>query len=353
MSSSAILLFGGQSSERRVSVASAQYLAQVMPECLGWFWAPDGSVIEVESDALSVHENAFKKDFNPTKTGAYTYKSITEAVEQEAQRHTPRTVFIGLHGGAGENGDIQAIFERAQVPFTASGAQASALAFKKDAAKQTMREAGIRVAPELFIPSGDVVRGREVLDEMVTRYGRVVLKPNADGSSHGLFIVENDVQKENALFWVESHPNMSCLVEAFIRGREMTTGVVMMEDGLKALPSSEVIMETGRVFDYEGKYLGEGSTEVTPAEISDSLAQRLGRLACEAHSLLGCYGYSRTDFLVDDNGPVFIETNTLPGLTSASFIPQQLDAAGISMLSFLKTQILLAPTRFGAPKDYL
>ena len=351
MSSAAILLFGGQSSERRVSVASAQYVAQVLPECLGWFWAPDGSVVEVKSEVLAAHENAFKDDFNPTKTN--TYDSLREAVAQEAKRDAPRTVFIALHGGAGENGEVQAIFEEAQVPFTASGAQASARAFKKDAAKQIMRESGIRVAPELFVPPGDVARGREVLDEMVTRYGRVVLKPNADGSSHGLFIIENDVQKENALFWVESHPQMSCLVEAFIRGREMTTGVVMMEDGLKALPSSEVIMETGRVFDYEGKYLGEGSTEVTPAEIPDSLAQRLGRLACEAHGLLGCYGYSRTDFLVDDNGPVFIGTNTLPGLTSASFIPQQLDAAGISMLSFLKSQISQAPTRFVTPKDSL
>ena len=93
----------------------------------------------------------------------------------------------------------------------------------------------------------------------------------------------------------------------------MTTGVVMMNGQLQALPSSEVIMETGRVFDYEGKYLGAGSTEVTPAAIPSELADRLGQLACQAHALLGCYGYSRTDFLVDENGPVFIETNTLPG----------------------------------------
>ena len=198
MSSAAILLFGGQSSERRVSVASAQYVAEVLPESVGWFWALDGSVIEVPNKVLAAHKNAFKNDFNPEKTN--TYRSLEEAVAQESQKESPRTIFVGLHGGAGENGAVQAVLEKAQLPFTASGSQASSLAFKKDAAKQIMREAGIRVAPELFVPPGDVVRGREVLDEMVTRYGRVVLKPNADGSSHGLFIIENDVQKENALF---------------------------------------------------------------------------------------------------------------------------------------------------------
>lgn len=351
MSSSVILLFGGQSSERRVSVASAQYVAQVLPDASGWFWAPDGRVIEVSQAELIAHQKPFKNDFNPLT--ATTYNSLKEAVAQEGQKAEPRVTIIGLHGGSGENGEVQSIFEAHHVPFTASGALASATAFKKDAAKKLMREAGIRVAPALFVPAGDAQRGRAVLDEMVTRYGRVVLKPNADGSSHGLFIVENDIQKENALFWVESHPEMSCLVEAFIRGREMTTGVVAMNGESRALPSSEVLMETGRVFDYEGKYLGEGSTEITPADISAELADRLGRLACQAHDLLGCFGYSRTDFLVDENGPVFIETNTLPGLTSASFIPQQLEAAGISMLTFLRGQVEEAHSRGTGNKEEL
>lgn len=337
MSSSVILLFGGQSSERRVSVASAQYVAQVLPEISGWFWAPDGSVMEVSQETLLAHKNPFKINFSPTVTK--TYASLTAAVAQESRAEKPRVTFMGLHGGAGENGEVQSVFEAHGVPFTASGALASSVAFKKDTAKKMMREAGIRVAPALFVPAGDVQTGRAVLDEMVARYGRVVLKPNADGSSHGLFIVENEVQKEKALFWVDSHPEMSCLVEAFIRGREMTTGVVSMKGQRLALPSSEVVMEAGRVFDYEGKYLGEGSTEITPAKISSELAHRLGVLACQAHEILDCFGYSRTDFLVDENGPVFIETNTLPGLTSASFIPQQLEAAGISMLSFLTGQI--------------
>ena len=179
-------------------VASAQYVAQVLPKSQGWFWAPDGSVIEVEGADLVAHENAFKLDFNPIKTTVY--ESLEAAVLKEANTVAPRSVFIGLHGGAGENGEVQAIFEQAKLPFTASGAQASRMAFHKDGAKKAMREAGIRVAPALFVPPGDVKRGRQVLDEMVARYGRAVLKPNADGSSHGLFIVENDVQKENALF---------------------------------------------------------------------------------------------------------------------------------------------------------
>ena len=198
-----------------------------------------------------------------------------------------RSVFIGLHGGAGENGEVQAIFER-QSCLSASGAQASRMAFHKDdGAKKVMREA-VFVWRLLFVPpADDVKRGRQVLDEMVARYGRAVMKPNADGSSHGLFIVENDVQKENALFWMSTHPKMGCLVEAFIRGREMTTGVVMMNGQLQALPSSEVIMETGRVFDYEGKYLGAGSTEVTPAANSRRISWAVGSTRLQGTCFIG------------------------------------------------------------------
>ena len=344
MSASSILLFGGQSSERLVSVASAQYVADCLPESQGWFWRPDGRLTVVDREVLLAHENPFQRTFEPHN--GHTFPSLEAALDAEKQQNTPRPVFIALHGGTGENGTVQAMFEARGLPFTASGAEASQQAFSKQAAKDLMRHAGIRVAPALTVPAGDTKTGRQVLDEMLARYNCVVLKPNADGSSHGLFIVENQLQKENALRWVETHSDKSCLVEAFVRGREMTTGVVDMPSGLRSLPSSEVIMADGRVFDYEGKYLGEGSTEITPADIPSDLAEKLGRLACQAHEILGCWGYSRTDFLVDENGPVFIETNTLPGLTSASFIPQQLEAAAIPMVDFFQHQLALAFQRY-------
>ena len=343
MSVAPLLLFGGQSSERLVSVASAQSVATCLPEARGWFWRPDGRLTELGLHSLIQHENPFKVDFQPQ--GGTDFDSLEAAIAQESGKDSPSPVFVALHGGTGEDGTVQALLEAAGVPFTASGAEASRRAFNKSVAKDVMRQAGIRVAPSLAIAPGDRSGGKAILEEMMARYNRVVMKPIADGSSHGLFIIENEAQKETALTWVGAHPDQGCLVEAFIKGREMTTGVVQDTHGVKALPSSEVLMADGRVFDYEGKYLGAGSTEITPAEISEDLAEKLGRLACKAHELLGCWGYSRTDFLVDENGPVFVETNTLPGLTSASFIPQQLEAASQDIPHFLREQLRLAFTR--------
>ena len=116
-------------------------------------------------------------------------------------------------------------------------------------------------------------------------------------------------------------------------------------------------MDEGRTFDYEGKYLGKGALELTPAPVSDDVASAAQSVALTAHEALGCYGYSRTDVIIpdrpdrpdprdgDDRDPVFLELNTLPGLTAASFIPQQLEAAGIAMDAFLARQIELARSR--------
>jgi D-alanine-D-alanine ligase len=136
------------------------------------------------------------------------------------------------------------------------------------------------------------------------------------------------------------------ILERFINGRELTVGVLDRPSGpTMALPCSEVVVETGRPFDFEGKYLGKGSKEITPAELPLSVAQNAQRLALTVHRAIGCSGYSRTDMIIDEFGLVFLEINTLPGLTSASFIPQQLNVAGIGMQQFLREQIELASKR--------
>ena len=141
MSASSILLFGGQSSERLVSVASAQYVADCLPESQGWFWRPDGRLTVVDRDALLAHENPFQRTFEPQN--GHTYPSLEAALDAEKQQNTPRPVFIALHGGTGENGTVQAMFEARALPFTASGAEASQQAFSKQLAKDLMRQAGI------------------------------------------------------------------------------------------------------------------------------------------------------------------------------------------------------------------
>jgi D-alanine-D-alanine ligase len=135
------------------------------------------------------------------------------------------------------------------------------------------------------------------------------------------------------------------LAEAFVSGTELTVGVVDDEQATRALPASEVRLEQGRAFDYEGKYLGKGTKEITPAEVPARVAKAAQRVALEAHKALGCEGYSRTDVICTKGGPIFLEINTLPGLTRMSFIPQQLTAEGTPLKAFLEAQILLARRR--------
>jgi D-alanine-D-alanine ligase len=135
-------------------------------------------------------------------------------------------------------------------------------------------------------------------------------------------------------------------MENFITGRELTVGVTQIENDLVALPASEVILNEGRSFDYNGKYLGSGTTEVTPASLTEAELEAAQRLAIEAHLAFHCYGYSRTDMILAADGPYFLETNTLPGLSKPSFVPQQLLAADIPIKTFIEEQIRLAEIRY-------
>jgi D-alanine-D-alanine ligase len=135
------------------------------------------------------------------------------------------------------------------------------------------------------------------------------------------------------------------LAESFVQGTELTVGVVDGEKGPRALPPTEVRVERGQSFDYANKYIAAGAKEITPAEVPVATSRSAQDLALLAHRALGCEGYSRTDVICDDRGAVFLEINTLPGLTRRSFVPQQLQAEGTSMRGFLDGQIALALRR--------
>jgi D-alanine-D-alanine ligase len=184
----------------------------------------------------------------------------------------------------------------------------------------------------------------ETLRDLLALHGRLVAKPVADGSSVGLFHIRKADDVPGAAQAIAAGKERY-LVEQFVDGTELTIGVVDMGDGARALCASEVRLAPGRSFDFEGKYLGKGTVEITPAEVTDDVSRASMDLALSAHRALGCEGYSRTDVIVGVHGPVFLETNTLPGLTKASFLPQQLAVAKISMRTFLEQQSVLARAR--------
>lgn len=335
-----VLLFGGSSEERLVSVASAQNLVRQFSFDEVWYLSELGEIYRVDSNAVAEHQRPFEVPFKPQ--GSRWAKTL-----QEAKSHLKeRLIFVGLHGTEGEDGKIQAYFEQEKVSFTGSGAQSSQICFNKSLAKHKLKPTGILVNDELLISVAKGAAQFGELSDYLNKHKRLVFKPLANGSSVGLKFVNDSKSLGETIQEISRLKLGDYLVEPFVTGREMTVGVIEENGKLRALPPSEVILDQGRSFDYEGKYLGKGTVEVTPAQVTSLEKNMLQEAAIKAHEALGCYGYSRTDFILDGSGALFfLETNTLPGLTKASFVPQQLQVEGISFASFVQNQMELAERR--------
>jgi len=188
---------------------------------------------------------------------------------------------------------------------------------------------------------------RSVVESMLERYPKIVLKPVADGSSRGLYFLDRDGDIDGVIRSV-AKARTPYIIEQFISGRELTCGVIDTGNGPIALPVMEIVMDRGRDFDYEGKYLGKGTKELCPAPIPDAMRDEAQQIAVAAHTALGCDGYSRSDLIGADDGVYFLEINTLPGLTVSSLVPQELKEAGIGFREFLEAQIDIARRRVTA-----
>jgi D-alanine-D-alanine ligase len=322
-----IVLFGGTSDERHVSVASAQNIVRTLGSPLAWFWAPNGAVHDVAVSDLLGHQRPFEIDFVPARPAIFP--DLEQALDTLPVEDP--VFLLALHGGAGEDGTVQRMLEARGIPFTGSGAEASAIAFDKARAKAAV-DGSVRMAESRIAKNAAELR--DAVDDLFARHERLVLKPLAGGSSRGLFFVARG----------EALPDVdvSYIIEQFLQGRELTVGVVDQGDGPFALPVIEIEVDAGRSFDYTGKYLGNGTREICPAQIPAALAREAQDAALAAHVALGCAGYSRTDLVASDQGVYFLELNTLPGLTTSSLVPQELAVLGISFRDFLEKQVSLA-----------
>ncbi len=340
MTSDVVILFGGGSSERLVSVASAQNVSAHLPDAACWFLSPEGTVVVTPRAELAAHARPFEQAFVPA--GPTTWPTLDAALD--AAETKGRAFFIALHGGDGENGVTQRKFEARRLAFTGSGSQASADAFDKARAKQLAGAQGAKLALAQTLVPMRVAEVKAVLEGLLAEHPRWVLKPQADGSSHGLIHLQ-DVSEVDAAAQLISGLQLVYLAERFVAGRELTVGVVDDAGGPAALPVSEVRLIPGGAFDYAGKYLGRGTEELTPAQLTEAEWAQAQALGVLTHRAVGCFGYSRTDLILTADGPVLLEINTLPGMTKASFIPQQLAAAGRELKAFLEQQLALARKR--------
>jgi len=335
VSQTIIVLFGGVSDERHVSVASAQNIVRALSaplpnplsNLLAWFWAPNELIYDVALSDLLAHPRPFELDYLPARPAIFP--DLEQALDTMPVEDP--VILLALHGGAGEDGTVQRMLEARGIPFTGSGSEASAAAFDKARAKEL-------VAGRMLVAESRVAQTErelyEAVEELFSRYERLVLKPLAGGSSRGLFFL----QRGDA---IPAIPAISVpyLAEPFLAGRELTAGVIDLGQGPFALPVLEIEVDAGHSFDYAGKYLGQGTREICPARIPDGLAQEAQAAALAAHLALGCRGYSRSDFVATAGGMYFLELNTLPGLTTTSLVPQELAAAGIPFRELLEKQV--------------
>jgi D-alanine-D-alanine ligase len=237
----------------------------------------------------------------------------------------PDVAFNALHGPMGEDGSIQGLLELLRIPYTHSGVLASALAMNKAMAKIVLNDAGVPLA------QGRVVNRREAARSHVLN-PPYVLKPVAEGSSYGVFIVPEGAAAPPAELSAETWSyGETLLAERFIAGRELTCAVL----GDRALDVIDIRAADGGWYDYAAKYTKGGSIHILPADLKGNIYQQIQQLALTAHRALGCRGVSRSDFRYDDRPDgtgelVMLEVNTQPGMTETSLVPELAAHAGMS-----------------------
>ena len=246
-------------------------------------------------------------------------------------------VFVALHGGQGEDGTVQAVLDVIGVPYTGSGHLASALAMDKDLAKRVVRDNGLPVPAWVMAPA--------TAADVHTVGFPCVVKPSKQGSSVGLTLVRRDQDLDEAVRLAARFDD-EVMIEQFVGGAELTVGIL----GDDALPVIE-IRPKHELFDYECKYQPGMAEELCPAPIDAALARRAQDAALRIHRALKLAGYSRVDFRVGEGGALlFLEANTLPGMTANSLIPKAARVAGMGFPAFTEKVCQLALARRGTKR---
>lgn len=320
------VIMGGESRERDVSRVTGTAVAKALAE-RAWdvvLVDTEGGILPLEGRPAPAIGTA-----PPDASGGETGSSGAPQAVADFLRSVGDVdaVFIALHGGWGEDGTIQALFDLAGLPYTGSGVLGSALAMDKDRAKRVMRFGGMPT-PDWTVLQWDA--GTPPPEAMVTSLaqrfrGDFVVKPNAEGSTVGLTVVRRGEDPRSALELAARFDDR-VLCEEFIEGRELTVAIV----GREALPIVEIVPEGG-IYTYEAKYTKGKSSYECPARLPDDLAEKVSRTSERIYEALGCEGFARVDWRLGTDGRTHcLEVNTVPGMTPLSLVPMAAKAAGMS-----------------------
>lgn len=334
------VLLGGTSAERDVSLVTGIEIAKALSRTGYRVQAIDCAfgdrIIDHRSAKVADIIRAIPSDIDRKRRELE--QNILDTV-QYLLKEKFDAAFIALHGGYGENGQLQALLELASVPYTGSGSLASALGMNKHLSKTLFRENGIPTARWFRIENGE-----EPDSAAFQSLGYpLIIKPNDQGSTVGLTIVNKPEELSPALQRAFRY-STTVIAETFIPGREMTVSILERD----ALPVIEIIPEHG-IYDYECKYQTGKSRYVVPAEIPPEVTEQLQHLAKQAFFALECRDYARVDFrLTPENQPYCLEVNTLPGMTPTSLVPKAARAVGIDFDELIDRIIRMALKRGGS-----
>ncbi len=299
------LLAGGKSGEREVSLKGAAEVAKAL---------------------------------DPGKYEVKRYDPATDLAKLAAEADSIDAAFILLHGPFGEDGTVQGFLDLLAIPYQGSGVLGSAIAMDKNLSKILYRNAGLKVPEWHMASKEDIHNPSKILGQLGLP---LVIKPASQGSSLGMTIARSEDDIAEGLkkaFAIDRQ----VMVEEFIAGREITGGVIGNEE-LTALPLVEIIPgEQYEFFDYEAKYQPGASKEICPADLEEAITIRAQNYALTAHKALQLRGYSRTDMIVSGDDIYVLETNTIPGMTPTSLLPQGAAAAGLDFPALLDRLIELA-----------
>jgi len=241
-----------------------------------------------------------------------------------------------VHGTPGEDGHLQAYWELIDLPYSGCNYYQSSLTFNKRDTLSVLSKFNIPKANSIYITKGDVIDGNKIVAELGLPF---FVKPNQSGSSLGISMVNSLKDLPKALDFAFAEDN-DILIESYLKGTEVSVGVLNFKGKTTVLGITEIVSQNA-FFDYEAKYLGK-SSEITPARISTELETLVIETAKKVYESLGMKGFSRTDFIIMNGIPHFIEINTNPGLSTQSIFPQQAAYANISFSDLLDNEITLA-----------
>lgn len=242
--------------------------------------------------------------------------------------------YITIHGTPGENGILQGYFDLIELPYSTCGVLTSAITFNKFTCNHYLKGFGVKVAESIMLRDGQII----ATDEVKLKIGfPCFIKPNVGGSSFGVTKVKTVKQVQSAIKKAFKEGN-EVLIEAFLQGTEITCGMYKIKEKTIVFPVTEVVPKN-EFFDFDAKYKGEVD-EITPARISAPLTERIQQLTAAIYDILGCKGIVRIDYIISEGDVInLLEVNTTPGMTSTSFIPQQIRAAGLDIKEVL-TEII-------------